>query len=227
MTTVTRGAAAIDRLALWLIGQAAAVLPPAHREWGEALAAEVTAVDGPTARLRFAIAGTLVLLRTAALNACRGRIADPGSTALAVTLGCVTAIVDLHSGSRSPLLLMLTIGCFALGMLTPRAAWRWGVWATLGLPAVIVITREHGPYAYDRADVWLPLPPAIVLALLGATIRRLLRRRYLTLALLLGLASVTRSAPAQDGGRPAVESSRNAAQHLVSTGFSLCAQGLP
>ncbi|MDQ3519789.1 MAG: beta-lactamase family protein [Gemmatimonadota bacterium] len=202
MTTANRLNAAIDRLSVWLIREAAAVLPT-HREWGKALEAEVPAVEGSAARLRFAVACSFALLRTAALNACRGRIADPASTSLAFALGCVTAIVDLQSGSRSALRLMLGVGCFALGVMTPRAAWRWGVWATLGLPVVIAITRDHGPYTYDRADVWLPLLPCIALALLGASIRRLSSRRILMPALLLGLASVTSSADAQAAVRPA------------------------
>ncbi|MDQ3950192.1 MAG: beta-lactamase family protein, partial [Gemmatimonadota bacterium] len=202
MTLTRLTEAALDRIAFRLVTEAAALLPRERREWGEALAAELRAAEGGAARLRFGAGAALSLLRTAAADALRGRFADPGVTVVALALGGVTAGVDLHSDSRWALRLLLGIGCFTLGALRPRAAWRWGVLAALGVPAVAAVAGYPAPYTYDRGDVWFPLPPAVAVALLGATFRRRLLPLVASCIAVIAVASVSATASGQGAASP-------------------------
>ncbi|MFN2563489.1 MAG: serine hydrolase [Gemmatimonadaceae bacterium] len=189
----------LDRVAVHLLRAAAALVPPDRRVWGEALVAELAAAESSVARLRFAAGAALSLLRTAGADALRGRLADPGMIAAALALGGVSAVIDLQSDSRWALRLLLGIGCFALGALRPRAAWRWGVLAALGVPALAAVADYPAPYTYDRGDVWYPLPPAVAVAVLGATFRR----RLLPLVISsIAIASPSATAPGQGAPPP-------------------------
>jgi len=157
-----------DWLARRILTLPANVLLHDRHNWSDALLAEIGAIRSPGERVRFAIAGGLGLARIGVTDALRGRIADPGLIATAGVLGLIAAAIDLHADSRHALRLLLGLGCFGMGFAAPRGAWRWGLLAGLGLPLLAAISGPQGPYAFDRGDVWFPLPPAVALAVAGA-----------------------------------------------------------
>lgn len=166
-----------DRLAQAILANAAALLPARRRAWGEAVLAEVEAVDPPAARIAFVVSGALGLVRIAGADALRGRLADPRAVAAAALLGLGAAVADLGAATRWPLRIALGGGCLLLGVLVPRAAWRWGLLAGAVLPVIAHLVGFAGPYVHDRGDVWFPLVPSILLAVAGAALGQRTRRR--------------------------------------------------
>jgi hypothetical protein len=77
----------------WLLAAATATLPADRRDWGEAMAAELTQVRGPAARWRFAIG----CARTAAFPPGGNRTAVGAAAALAVA---AVAVATLATGVR-------------------------------------------------------------------------------------------------------------------------------
>ena len=164
-----------DWLARRILTLPANILPHDRHNWSDALLAETGAIHSPGERVRFAMAGGLALARIGVADALRGRVADPSLIAAASALGLIAAAIDLHAGSRLELRLLLGLGCFGMGFAAPRGAWRWGLLAGLGLPLLAAISGTPGPYAFDRGDVWFPLPPAVALAVAGAVVASRLR----------------------------------------------------
>jgi len=62
-------------------------------------------------------------------------------TALAVAIGLGIGWLDLHTTEVLVTILSLCLAGLLLGLLQPRAAWRWAVLLALGLPLMAVLGR--------------------------------------------------------------------------------------
>ena len=92
-------------------------------------------------------------------------------TGLAFGIG--SAIVDLHSSTRWPYILLLCAFALTLASWQPRWAWRWVFLLGLSLPIVVVVTHNWGPYSTDRFDVFYGLVPSTLGTLAGLALRSL------------------------------------------------------
>jgi len=123
-------------------------------------------------------------------------------SALAVGVGLLTAIMDLHTDNLQYLVLFVGVQCTILGYARPTGAWRWGCLVAICIPLVYafncVVTlpdvHELGPVArlflgplvvffkathpVSPVDILGPLPafvPALAGAYVGAGLSRLAR----------------------------------------------------
>lgn len=160
-----------------LLSVTAELLPGESREWGAAMMAEFDALAGLAARVRFAAGGVVGMLRIALREASRGRIADGRTALAALLLGLGLAAIDLSVGDRRPLLAGVALGTLTLAVVSPRATWRWALLIAGMLPLCAWLLGFPAPYAHDRADVWYPLFPAVLIGLIGGIGGRRIRRK--------------------------------------------------
>jgi hypothetical protein len=97
--------------------------------------------------------------------------------ALAASLGLAIGWLDLHTTEVIVTIVTLLATGFALGLLRPKAAWRWAVLIALGLPvmaALAKLSQIHTvePVQLDPRVALLALAFALVGAYAGALLRR-------------------------------------------------------
>lgn len=157
----------VDAIARCLNRCMLAVLPPQRRAWGHALIAEQHQIANRRERLTWAAGGILM-----SFDELIHRIFNDWPTwVTGLTFGLVSALVDLHSSTRWPYILLLCAFAMTLASWQPRWAWRWIFPLGLSLPIVVVVTNKWGPYSIDRFDVFYGLVPATLGILVGLALR--------------------------------------------------------
>ena len=99
------------------------------------------------------------------------------ATLLAIVLGALSGVADLHSREvQGPVLLLLTTAAL-LGALFPEGAWRRALMLGLSIPLAHAIARLTGavlPYQVNAfGGTFLALVPAFVGSYVGVGLRRL------------------------------------------------------
>jgi hypothetical protein len=155
----------LNRLALSLV-------LPHRRDWGRALIAEQQEIKSSWERLRWATGGIVMSVK----ELLRAMFNDWQAGLASAVFGMASALVDLHSSTRWPHIVLLCAFGFALASWRPKWAWRWVVILGLSLPLVVLITNDWGPYSVDRFDVFYGLVPCTVGAFLGLILRSLSSR---------------------------------------------------
>jgi hypothetical protein len=102
-------------------------------------------------------------------------------TALAAAIGLGIGWLDLQTTEVTVTILALLLGGLLLGLLEPKAAWRWPLLLALGLPAMAVVgdlLRVHTaePIRLDPRVVLAALASASVGCSGGVGLRRVLSR---------------------------------------------------
>jgi hypothetical protein len=87
--------------------------------------------------------------------------------AAAIAVGIFAGLVDFHNNEPQPAAAVLLVLGALLGFVRPRGAWRWGVIAALGIPAVYLAGRALG---YRPVDTMHPNIFASLVALIPAMI---------------------------------------------------------
>jgi hypothetical protein len=147
------------------------LLPAGREEWGHAIAAEISSIDGAWARLRFAVSAALGITSVVLRDAAHGRIADPGAVAAAVVIGLVASATDMSASSRAAAAAVVAAGSLTLAAVVGRAPWRWPLLVGGVLPLWIAVTGNPGPYYHDRGDQWYAMGLAAAAAVLGVGVR--------------------------------------------------------
>jgi hypothetical protein len=98
--------------------------------------------------------------------------------ALAVAIGLGIGWLDLLTTEVSVTILALLLAGLLLGLLQPRAAWRWALLLALGLPAMAAVgkllrVRTAEPIRLDPRVALVALAFALVGCYGGALVRRL------------------------------------------------------
>ena len=98
-------------------------------------------------------------------------------TALAFALGLCIGWVDIHTTEVSVTIVALLGAGLVLGLLQPRAAWRWAVLLAIGLPVVEALGRLAGvrtaePITLDPRVTLVALGFALVGCYAGVLVRR-------------------------------------------------------
>ena len=93
-----------------------------------------------------------------------------------LAFGTISAVVDLHSSTRWPYIVLLCAFGLTFACWRPKWAWRWTILLGLSLPAVVLITNNWGPYSVDRFDVFYGLVPCTLGTLAGLALRGVSRR---------------------------------------------------
>jgi hypothetical protein len=153
------------------------LLADEHRQWADALAAEVNAAPNGQDAIAIAVSGCTGLARIALT---RGFVEwrSPLTVLLsAVGFSVVTATVDLNSGTRWPLRTSVIVCSLVCGAMAPRVAAVSGALIGSGVAITAAATGFPPPYSHDRGDVWIPLLPSIVLALAAARMAKRVRQR--------------------------------------------------
>jgi len=182
-----------------LIAALGRLLPAWRREWPEAMLAELAAISESAPRKRFGT-GCVRALFAEVVTARLGEwIAHPRTVGMAFAVGLVIAVLDQASDTRSPMWISLVATSALFAWCRPAAAWRWGLLLAIGMPCLAAVSDTRGPYTFDRADAMYGMPPAILTAVVVASLRRHLR------LILHGLAGISlvagaRSATAQSAG---------------------------
>jgi hypothetical protein len=102
--------------------------------------------------------------------------------AAAIAVGIFAGLVDFHNNEPQPAAAVLLVSGALLGFARPRGAWRWGVIAALGIPAVYL---AGGALGFKPIDVMHPnifaslvaLIPAMIGVYAGALIKKLFVRQ--------------------------------------------------
>lgn len=102
-------------------------------------------------------------------------------TVLAVVIGLGIGWLDLHTTEVVVTVLALLLAGLLLGLLQPKAAWRWAVLLALGLPAVAAVgplldVRSAEPIGLDPRIVLVASAFALAGCYSGVAVRRMLRR---------------------------------------------------
>jgi hypothetical protein len=103
-------------------------------------------------------------------------------TALAVAIGLGIGWLDLHTTEVTVTVVALLLAGLLLGILQPKAAWRWAVLLALGLPAMAMAGRLLGvrtaePIRSDPRVALVALAFALVGCYGGVAARRIVARR--------------------------------------------------
>lgn len=101
--------------------------------------------------------------------------------ALAVALALGIGWIDLHTTEVVVTVLALLLAGLLLGLLQPRAAWRWAVLLALGLPSMAAVgrllrVRTAEPIQLDPRIALVALAFALVGCYTGVVVRRMSRR---------------------------------------------------
>lgn len=90
-------------------------------------------------------------------------------TAMAVAIGLVAGWIDLHVTEVIVTILTLLTSGLLLGLVQPKAAWRWAILIAIGLPIMEFIAIKFGLQTAEpvHPDFRIVLP-ALVFTMLGA-----------------------------------------------------------
>ena len=96
---------------------------------------------------------------------------DLACTALAVALGLVAGWLDLHVTEVIVTILALMTGGLLLGLIQPKAAWRWALLIAIGLPLMAIVAIKFSLRTAEpvQPDIRISIV-ALVFASLGAYI---------------------------------------------------------
>jgi len=144
-----------------------ALLPEDRRAWGHALVAEQQGITNGLERLTWAAGGIVMSVN----ELMRALFSDRPTWVTGLALGITSALVDLHSSTRSPYIGLLCAFGLTLACWRPKWAWRWTFLLGLSLPAVVLATNNWGPYSVDRFDVFYGLVPSTLGTLAGLALR--------------------------------------------------------
>jgi len=102
---------------------------------------------------------------------------DLVSAVLATVLGLGIGWLDLHTTEVIVTIVPLLAAGAMLGLLRPKAAWRWAVLIALGLPVMAAVAKLTGMHTAEPVQ-WDPRITlvALVFALLGSYAGVLVRR---------------------------------------------------
>lgn len=182
-----------------LISLLGRLLPSGRREWCAAMLAELEAVPDGASRKRFASGCVRALLVEIVAVRLRIWTAHPRTLAMSFTAGLMIALLDQASETRGPMWITLLASSAFFAWYRPAAAWRWGLLLAIGLPCLAAMSDTRGPYAFDRADAMYGIPPAMLTAVVVASLRR--RSRPILLGLgAISVAIAAGSANAQSAG---------------------------
>lgn len=98
-------------------------------------------------------------------------------TALALLGGLIAGTIDFNATEPQPAALLVLIFAGLLGMIQPRAAWRWAIIVALGLPLAHLSLRQLGfqprdPVSPGEYATLIALIPGFIGAYGGVLIRR-------------------------------------------------------
>ena len=169
-------------------------LAPGDRDWVEAMAGELGAIDRPSERMRFVAGAGFAVLRLSA----RRLAANCGLWAIALLIGLAIPIADVHKGAPCLLVPLVMLSCLTISFAAPYAAWRWALAVLPGLLAAPFHTAAS-PFL-DRAEWPAILSVAFAGAYIGVGLRWLARRygRLRPVALLLALLPANVLAQSRD-----------------------------
>jgi len=145
------------------------LLPECRRAWGRALIAEQCEIRSGRERLTWAAGGMLMTFN----ELMHSLFSDRPTCVAGLAFGLGSALVDLHSSTRWPYVVLLCTFALSLASWQPRWAWRWIFLLGLSLPIVVVVTHNWGPYSTDRFDVFYGLVPSTLGTLAGLALRSL------------------------------------------------------
>jgi hypothetical protein len=151
-----------------------ALLPPNVRPWAQALIAEQQEITNGWERLTWAAGGIVMSVK----ELLRTLFSDWQAWLASAVFGIASALVDLHSSTRWPHIILLCTCGFVLASWRPKWAWRWVIVVGLCLPVLVLITNNWGPYSVDRFDVFYGLVPCTVGAVIGLVLRSLASRWF-------------------------------------------------
>ena len=143
------------------------LLPADRRAWGRAIVAEQHEIANGRERLTWAAGGILMSVN----ELMRSLFSDRPTWVAGLAFGIASALVDLHSSTRWPYILLLCAFGLSLASWRPKGAWRWIFLLGLSLPAVVFATNSWGPYSVDRFDVFYGLVPSTLGTLAGLALR--------------------------------------------------------
>lgn len=143
------------------------LLPADRRAWGRAIVAEQHEITNGRERLTWAAGGILMSVN----ELMRSLFSDRPTWVAGLAFGIASALVDLHSSTRWPSILLLCAFGLSLASWRPKWAWRWTFLLGLSLPAVVLVTNNWGPYSVDRFDVFYGLVPSTLGTLAGLALR--------------------------------------------------------
>lgn len=146
-----------------------ALLPAARRAWGLALIAEQLEITNGRERLTWAAGGILMGVKELMCTL----LSDRPAWVTGLAFGVASALVDLHSSTRWPYIVLLSAFGATLASWRPKWAWRWTFLLGLSLPSVVLVTNNWGPYLVDRFDVFYGLVPATLGTLAGLALRKI------------------------------------------------------
>lgn len=161
-----------DAFERWVNRCMLALLPAHRRAWGHALIAEQHEMASRRERLNWAVGG----LQMSFIEWVHCVFNDRPTWAAGLAFGVFAAFVDLNSATRWPYILLLCGFTLILAYWQPKWAWRWILPLGLSLPIVAVVTKDWGPYAIDRFDVFYGLVPCVLGTLAGVAMRGLSSR---------------------------------------------------
>ena len=101
-------------------------------------------------------------------------------SAIAVILGLVIGWIDIHTTEVTVTIVSLLLSGYILGLLQPKAAWRWSVLIVLGLPAMVIyahliVLQTPESSRIDIRIIFVSLLFALFGFYIGVLIRRILR----------------------------------------------------
>lgn len=102
-------------------------------------------------------------------------------TAVAIALGLGIGWLDLHTTEVAVTIVALVLAGMVMGLVQPRAAWRWAVLLALGLPTMAVVgylvrLRTAEPIRLDPRITLVALAFALVGCYVGVLARRIAGR---------------------------------------------------
>jgi hypothetical protein len=159
---------------LSLVGR---LLPRDQRQWAAAMRAEVDVPETPQEKIAFTLSGVFGLLSLVARGVLVQLSREVRTFALVAAYGLTVGYVDTESASRWPLRLLVVLGAIVIGIARPGVAAVTGMVMGVAIVAMTRAAGSTGPYAHDPGDAWMPLVPALLLALAGAALRTIWHRR--------------------------------------------------
>jgi hypothetical protein len=109
------------------------------------------------------------------------RLKDGLCLLTAVAIGLFAGVVDSRNNEPQPAAAILLVLCCMLAFARPRGAWRWGIIAPLGIPAVYLFKRmtHTAPEHWIEPNIFASLV-ALIPGLIGAGAGMLAGRIYRT-----------------------------------------------
>lgn len=155
------------RFVLSLLG---VMLPREHRQWAAAIRAEIDIPVTAREKIALTVSGIFGLLFLTARGTLLRWSCYSRTLAVVAAYGLAVGYADGVSASRWPLRILVVFGAVGFGIARPKVAAIAGVLMGLSIVCVARGAGSMGPYAHDPGDVWIPLLPAILLALVGSAL---------------------------------------------------------